>query len=396
MGKNDFSDIEDQIKNTVKNAFDYINFAGVKDSINNYEKTFSEVKLKIKDKSSYFENKMQEISKKSIYKLNYKNGKKINTYISKKPKGRFKGIFYNAAGVLGSVIFGIGLASVSIVDIFTNRFFNPVFNISIGIVSIFFIGSILVALRGLSIRKRIARFKKYSQFLVEKNYCKIEELADSVGKKNKYVIKDLQKMMEMDMFKEGYIDNEKTYFMLSNEVYEDYLLAQESFNKRKEEELKRAEKAEKVKDDPELSEIQSVIENGETYIEAIRDANAAINKSDISLKLNKLQAVIKEIFKCLEKNPNKLPEIKKFINYYLPMTLKLVNSYKELNEQPIEGENIKKAKEEIEKSIDLINVAFEKLLDGLFEEVALDISSDISVLETLFSQEGLTKDEFKK
>lgn len=62
----------------------------------------------------------------------------------------------------------------------------------------------------------------------------------------------------------------------------------------------------------------------------------------------------------------------------------------------MQGENIKTAKNEIEKSINLINTAFENLLDDMFEDVVLDISSDISVLETLFKQEGLTKNDFEK
>ena len=103
-----------------------------------------------------------------------------------------------------------------------------------------------------------------------------------------------------------------------------------------------------------------------------------------------------EIFKYIEKNPNKLSDVSKFTNHYLPITLKLVTSYKELNEQLVQGENIKTAKNEIEKSIDLINTAFENLLDDMFEDVVLDISSDISVLETLFKQEGLTKNDFEK
>ena len=78
------------------------------------------------------------------------------------------------------------------------------------------------------------------------------------------------------------------------------------------------------------------------------------------------------------------------------MTIKLINSYKELNNQPVQGENIKSAKIEIEKSIDLINTAFENLLDDLYEDMALDISTDISVLKTLFKQEGLTENDFKK
>ncbi|MFR3072426.1 MAG: 5-bromo-4-chloroindolyl phosphate hydrolysis family protein, partial [Paeniclostridium sp.] len=91
-----------------------------------------------------------------------------------------------------------------------------------------------------------------------------------------------------------------------------------------------------------------------------------------------------------------IQEVNKFINHYLPITIKLINSYKDMNNQLVQGENIENAKIEIEKSIDLINSAFENLLDDLFEDVVLDISTDISVLKTLFKQEGLAENDFKK
>ena len=74
------------------------------------------------------------------------------------------------------------------------------------------------------------------------------------------------------------------------------------------------------------------------------------------------------------------------MNYYLPTTSKLLNAYRELDKQPIAGENISNTKAEIEQTVDTLNVAFEKLLDSLFEDVAWDISSDISVLETMLAR----------
>ena len=74
--------------------------------------------------------------------------------------------------------------------------------------------------------------------------------------------------------------------------------------------------------------------------------------------------------------------------------MKLLNSYEEFDNQPIQGENIKTAKEQIEKTLDTINLAFENLLDQLFTDEVLDVSSDISVLETMLKQEGLMGSEF--
>ena len=78
----------------------------------------------------------------------------------------------------------------------------------------------------------------------------------------------------------------------------------------------------------------------------------------------------------------------------MPTTLKLVETYEELDRQEFEGANIKKSKEEIEKTLDTINSAFEKLFDSLFENTSIDISSDISVLKSLLNQEGLTEKDF--
>ncbi|WML34457.1 5-bromo-4-chloroindolyl phosphate hydrolysis family protein [Clostridium sp. OS1-26] len=208
--------------------------------------------------------------------------------------------------------------------------------------------------------------------------------------KNKFVVKDLRKMIDLDMFPQAHIDDKQTYFLLNDKVYENYLDSQEALKHRNEEELN-----EEI-NDPEKKELRYVIELGKNYIEQIKSVSDAIQKEEISTKLHRLQNIASQIFNYVGNNPKKLPEVNKFTNHYLPITLKLVNAYKELNDQPVQGDNIKNAKNEIEKTIDTINIAFEKLLDDLFGEVALDISTDISVLETLFTQEGLTKNDFEK
>lgn len=84
------------------------------------------------------------------------------------------------------------------------------------------------------------------------------------------------------------------------------------------------------------------------------------------------------------------------MSYYLPTTKKLLDAYCELDEQPVPGENIETTKQEIAATLDTLNNAFAKLLDDLFEEKAWDISSDISVLNTMLAQEGLTEGAFDK
>jgi 5-bromo-4-chloroindolyl phosphate hydrolysis protein len=390
MDKKDFSDLEDQIMDTVKNALNAIDFTNLKKDISDKaDDTLYEFKSKIKEYNEKIENKYTSLDKKA------KN--KVAAYISKKPAGSVSGILYIIFGSIGSVVFGfLLLISLVLTSVLSKFLINSL--IGSGILLIFFAASLGLSLKGINLRKRVKRFKQYVKFLDDSSYCLIRDLASVVNKKDKFVTKDLRKMIDLGMFIEGHIDEEKTYFMLNNEVYENYLTLKlkETEKERNEGRLKKQEKSNKHINDSEKEEIRLIIEAGRKYVEQIKIVKNELYKEEFSLKLDKLQNIVSQILNYIEKNPKKLQEVNKFINYYLPMTIKLVNSYKELNSHLVQGENIKSAKNEIEKSIDVINTAFVNLLDDLFEDIALDISTDISVLKTLFKQEGLTNKDFEK
>lgn len=399
MDKKDFSNLENQIRDTIKNAFDVIDFAKIKKDIDDKaQETVRETRNKFVDKSQYFDKKIKDELKnryKNIANVVPKSENKIQKYIAKRPVGSISGTLYTIFGSILSGILGILIISYSILISFKSEFLMSNL-ISLGILFSFLAASGAFTLRGINLRKRAKRFKEYVKLLRGNSYCSISELAEAVRKKNKFVVKDLRKMIELNMFPQGHIDDKQTYFMLNNEVYENYLTSQESLKKRNEDELKKQEELKKDFNDPVKMELRNTIEMGRDYIKQIGDISSSIDKEEISKKLNRLQNIINQILKYVEQNPKKLQEVDRFAKHYLPMTLKLLNAYKELNEQPVQGDNIRNAKNEIEKTLDTINNAFEKLLDDLFEEIALDISTDISVLEILFTQEGLKKDDFKK
>ena len=106
-----------------------------------------------------------------------------------------------------------------------------------------------------------------------------------------------------------------------------------------------------------------------------------------------MELLIGRIFDRVKQAPESVADIRRLMEYYLPTTVKLLEAYEELDAQPIQGENITSSKTEIEKTLDTLNIAFEKLLDDLFQDTAWDVSSDISVLHTMLAQEGLTEDE---
>ena len=105
---------------------------------------------------------------------------------------------------------------------------------------------------------------------------------------------------------------------------------------------------------------------------------------------------MRTIFQRVEERPEAANELGQLMDYYLPTTAKLLDAYRDLDSQPIQGQNIQKSKREISGALDALAVAFEKLLDQVFQEMAWDVSSDVAVLRTVLAQEGLTQNPFEK
>lgn len=245
---------------------------------------------------------------------------------------------------------------------------------------------------GLRIRRRALRFEAYRQELRGMSFCSLAHLAQVVGKSVRFVVRDVRQMIELKFFPQAHLDVQETCLILDNETYAHYLEAEEHRKLREEEAQRRRQR---LQDDPRAAELEALLEDGERVIRQIRAANDAIPGEEISQKLFRLEEITSKIFDHVEQHPEKLPEIRKFLNYYLPITLKLVNAYREFDSQPVQGETILSAKAEICDTLDTINRAFENLLDSLFEDAAMDVSTDISVLETMLAQEGLTARDFK-
>jgi hypothetical protein len=138
------------------------------------------------------------------------------------------------------------------------------------------------------------------------------------------------------------------------------------------------------------AELDELVRQGHEAIGQMRQLNNKIKDEKLSGQIDRLESLTDNIFKHVAKNPGKISQIRKFMNYYLPTTLKLLTSYAELAAQGVQGKNITATMTKIETIMDTIVVAFEKQLDSLFSSDALDISTDITVLEGMLQREGLT------
>ena len=131
-------------------------------------------------------------------------------------------------------------------------------------------------------------------------------------------------------------------------------------------------------------------DNYAQVLNQLRALNDAIPGEEMSDKISRLEAVSAKIFAQAKQNPDKLPQMRKFMDYYLPTALKLLKTYAELDAQGVEGENIRESKQRIEQVMDTLVTAFEAQLDRLFEDDALDVSTDIDVMENMLRADGLT------
>ena len=126
----------------------------------------------------------------------------------------------------------------------------------------------------------------------------------------------------------------------------------------------------------------------------LRQANDAIPDPVMTAKISRLEELSARIFALAKKDPGKKAQLQKFMDYYLPTALKLLNTYAQLSAQDIQGENITDAKQSIERSMDLLITAFENQLDKLFQSDALDVSADVAALEGMLNLDGLTGSDF--
>lgn len=258
-------------------------------------------------------------------------------------------------------------------------------------------GGVWLLTGGIRSVMRVGRFEKYLKTLGSKTHCELNQLARMVGKSTKFVRKELKGMIEDGMFLEGHLDEEETSLITSDDSYVHYLEVKQKQAVQRQQEVvetkKQQDDAEEQKRD---ARVQEVLDRGNAFIRDIRACNDAIPGQEISDKISRMETLVRKIFDRVEEHPEVVPELKKLMDYYLPMTVKLLKAYADMDAQPVQGENIQNSKREIEATLDTLNTAFEKLLDSIFKTTALDVSSDISVLNTLLAQEGLTDDELTR
>ena len=413
MSNNDWYQIGEEIKRQVQDAIDTNNFTElsknigetvgqalgdvgkglneVGKSINDIGKSLNSV---VNDTTEGFKKGLQQGTQGQKQKWERYNG----TLKSAKPNLRPDPKLFNntppgsVSGVL-CILAGLGLAGIGGWATLSNAasvIFADASVSALALPATAATTGLAVSAYGASLKSRADRFKRYVGLVKEKLYCSIEELADKTGKSIRYVRKDLKKMMDKKMFLQGHLDKKGTCFIASDEMYDQYLLTQKQYEEQLLLESKEAIRPAKVTD----SKVVKILQEGRDYIAVIRKCNDEIPGEEMSEKLDKMERLVTRIFDRVEEEPSLASDMQKLLNYYLPTTQKLLEAYRDLDKQNVEVKNISETKQEIEKSVDTINMACEGLLNDLFRDRAWDIQSDISVLTTMAKQDGYLKSDF--
>lgn len=233
-------------------------------------------------------------------------------------------------------------------------------------------GGIALMLGSRSMKRRARRFAKYLTVAADRKAIPLADLARAADVRIGKAERDIELMVEKGMWgQQAYLDNGLDMLFLTAEAARQY---HESRNVRAETE-KTAPAAETAKSDHDFR------------LSAIRRANDRIDDPVLSAKIDRLEQVTGNIFKFISANPKAADKANTFLNYYLPTTQKLLDSYADFEEAGISGENLTQAKARIEQTMDSIISGFEHQLDELYRETAMDIDSDIRVMETMLRRD---------
>lgn len=249
---------------------------------------------------------------------------------------------------------------------------------------IFFVLPVLViAYGGLRrikvVKEERIRFNKYKRELGNNTAIPIADLCAAVGRSKEFVQAELNKFIEQDIFRQGRIVEDGEIFILDSRTYK--LYKEHKLNEPVREEVFQ----ETVLDQQSMEKSKAYVNQLTFLAEKVQDP--------MREKIMKLLSTIQKIFSHVKEHPEDAGELNKFIEYYLPTTVKLTQSYYDMS-GAVSG-NVKESMGEIEKTMDTIHFAFLRLLDKLYQDQLLDISSDISVMKTMLRQEGLLEDDFK-
>ncbi len=272
------------------------------------------------------------------------------------------------AGSILSGIFALGSVAVG-VDILEAGWYNGI-QVALLACLMFLAGGLSMLFSGISKNRRSERYLNYLAYIGANREVDLAPMAASFGVPVGKLCKDLRRMLARGILPTGYLDLAEGKLYLTEMGYH----------------------AQPRREAPPVQEEtpQQAAAREDDILREIRQVNDEIPDEVMSAKIDRIEEITGKILAYQKAHPNKESQLRTFLNYYLPTTLKILRAYAQLDAQGIEGENISAAKKRIEDMMDQVVSGFEKQLDKLFQDDAMDITSDVEVLENMLKKDGLS------
>ena len=285
-------------------------------------------------------------------------------------KGLPTGTFKMLAGAVMALAFGIGTIGTTAVFVESLRygffFSDELTNVVVCLVAC--LVGVGMFFSGREQRGRTERYTNYLAYIGANRQVSLAPMAAAMDVSVRRLTRDLRKMLSTHVLPTGYLDMQAGKLILTEMGYTE-----------PEPEPEPEKKEETTPDDDILREIRLI--------------NDLIPDPVISAKIDRIEEITQKILQYQKTHPQRTEQLRTFLNYYLPTTLKILRSYARLEAQGVEGENITAAKARIEGMMDQVVEGFEKQLDKLFSSDAMDIAADVQVLENMLKKDGLSGDD---
>lgn len=225
-------------------------------------------------------------------------------------------------------------------------------------------------------RRQLKRFPQYISVIGSNRSMSLYSIASAVGCSRKKVLKDLRQMIEQGWFKPGaHVDvGRNTFYADASAVSEE-------------------EREKKMQPPASAATKKETVDNYTAILREIRRANDEIADPTLSAKIDQIENITRKIFDEVLRHPEKKNQIHTLLNYYLPTTQKLLDSYARFEAAGVQGENMNQAKTRIENTMDRIVEGFEKQLDQLYSADAMDVESDIRVMEKMLNRDSASAEK---
>uniref|UniRef100_A0A7C9NZG3 5-bromo-4-chloroindolyl phosphate hydrolysis protein n=1 Tax=Muribaculaceae bacterium Z82 TaxID=2304548 RepID=A0A7C9NZG3_9BACT len=268
----------------------------------------------------------------------------------------------------------------------------------------FLAGSAALLIAGIRQLRLAGKLQSLRRIFGTREACSIDELASQLHQSSRKTLAQARQVLRRGLLPQGHIDDEGTTLMVTDAAYHHYRQLQASRRETTQPHGRAVitsvtdvpAKGQTASDEgaPLPSKARAFVKEGRAYLAQLRQLDSDIADVAVSAKIASIEQVVAKILDRAAESPDVVDDLGRLMDYYLPTTVKLLQAYDNLEEQPVQGENIATSRREIEQTLDVLQSAFEKLLDATFEDLSFDVSSDISVLNTILAQEGLTESPF--